>query len=96
MSGIGPSFVADHDRHGLTYVVQALCLRWEWTDRNVCVTSLNKNAGLSRVESGIEKVFRLSAKLKLADDRCVAIEVFALQVIKKLTTASCHCDQAAA
>ena len=49
--------------------------------------SVNENAGPSRVESGIErKMIRLSAKLKLRDDRCVAIEVLALKVIKKLTT----------
>lgn len=66
------------------------------TDQNVCVTFLNKNAGLSRVESGIEKVFRLSTKFELRDDCCVAVEVGALQVVEQFTTTCGHCDQAAA
>ncbi len=70
-----------------------VCRRWR---RNACVTLGKKNAGLPCGKSGMEKVIRLAAKFELTDDRCVAIEVLALQVIEKLTTTSCHCDQAAA
>ena len=38
----------------------------------------------------------LSAKLQLFEDRGVAIEICALQVVEQLTAASCHCDEAAA
>ena len=60
------------------------------------VSSLNKNAGPSRIESGIEKVVRLTAELELRNNRGVTIEVLALEVIKEFTTTCCHRDQATA
>jgi len=42
------------------------------------------------------KVFSLSAKLQLLEDRGVAIEVGALEIVEELTTASGHSDEAAA
>lgn len=42
------------------------------------------------------KVFRLSAKLQFLEDRGVAIEVGALEIVEELTAASGHSDEAAA
>ena len=55
-----------------------------------------QNAGPRSKQGPACLVRKLSAKLELFEDRGVAIEVGALQVVEELTTASGHCDEAAA